>query len=190
MERVIFVTGNQEKINIAQEALKGTGIILEPKKINCIEIQDDNNEVVANFSAKYASNTLQDTVIKTDSGLFIVALNGFPGVYSEFVERKLEATDILKLMKGKTDREAYYKEVLAYCEYEKEPITFTTITKGKIAEEVSGTLGWSFDKIFILDGDNATMAHYSDEERAKKYSHDNWDKLASFLRDKADEIEK
>ena len=106
----------------------------------------------------------------------------FHGPYSEYVERKLDAEDIIKLMIGKSNRKAFYKEVMAYCEYNKEPITFTTYTKGTISEEVSGTEGWNFDRIFVLEGDTKTMANYTDEERAQKYSHQNWIRLANYLR--------
>ena len=84
-------------------------------------------------------------------------------------------------MYGIQNRKAHYKEVLAYCEYGNEPIAFTTYTRGSISEIVSGTMGWNFDRIFILDGDTKTMANYTDEERAKKYSHDNWLSLSDYL---------
>lgn len=113
------------------------------------------------------------------------------GPYSEYVERKLDAEDIIRLLDGKSSRKAFYKEVLAYCEYKKEPITFTTYTGGTISKEVSGKDGWNFDRIFILNGDNLTMANYSDVERAQKYSHENWTKLVEYIRSKNQlEIEK
>lgn len=108
----------------------------------------------------------------------------FHGPYSEYVERKIDAEDIIKLMQGKSNRKAFYKEVMAYCEYKKEPITFTTYTRGNISESVSGTNGWNFDRIFILNGNTKTMANYTDEERAKMYSHDNWINLVNYLRRK------
>ena len=87
-------------------------------------------------------------------------------------------------MSGKNNRKAFYKEVLAYCEYKKEPITFTTYTRGSISQEISGKEGWNFDRIFMLEGDKLTMANYSDVERAKKYSHENWIKLTEYIRRK------
>ena len=59
METLIFVTGNKEKLNIAKEALKNTGI-------NIIN------------SSKYASDKLKCNVVKVDSGLFLEAFDGFP----------------------------------------------------------------------------------------------------------------
>ena len=118
-------------------------------------------------------------------------MRGSRGPYSEYVERKLDAKDIIKLMQGNSNRKAFYKEVMAYCEYQKDPITFTTYTKGNISEIVSGTEGWNFDRIFILEGYTKTMANYTDEERAKMYSHENWINLSNYLKSKnRTEIEK
>ena len=78
MEKLIFVTGNKEKLNIARAALKGTGIEIINQKIKCPEIQLDDIEEIAKFSAKYASDRLKSNVIKVDSGLFIEAFDGFP----------------------------------------------------------------------------------------------------------------
>ena len=43
-------------------------------------------EDVARFGAKYACQELNRSVIVEDAGLFIRALNGFPGTYSKFVQ--------------------------------------------------------------------------------------------------------
>lgn len=78
MKKLIFVTGNKEKLNIAKAALKETGLEIINKKIKCPEIQLDDTEEIAKFSAKYASDRLKSNVIKVDSGLFIEAFDGFP----------------------------------------------------------------------------------------------------------------
>lgn len=78
METLIFVTGNKEKLNIAKSALEGTGIDIINKKIDCPEIQSDDMEKIAKFSAQYASDKLKSSVVKIDSGLFLEAFEGFP----------------------------------------------------------------------------------------------------------------
>lgn len=181
MKQIILATGNREKIAIATEALAGTGYDLIAQKIKCEEIQSDEVSEVAKYSAKYASDQIQKNVVKIDSGLFIEALRGFPGPYSQYVERCLTAGDILRLMLGVGDRNAYYKEALAYCEYGKDPVVFETYTHGFIAQEESGGYGMEFDKIFICKDDKDTMANYMDSERIRKYSHENWGKLIEFL---------
>ena len=179
---ILFITGNKEKIAIASTILNKENIKVNAMKIECPEIQSDDNETIAMASSKYASNLTQNNVVKVDTGFYIEALNGFPGPYAEYVERKLDAQDILKMMANKTNRTAYYKEVLAYCEYGKEPITFTTYTYGKISTELSGNEGYNYDRIFICDGDEKTMANFNQKQRAEKYSHKNWEKLVEHLK--------
>lgn len=178
---ILFITGNKEKIAIANTVLKDKNIQVKAVKINCPEIQNDDNEEIARASAKYASNITKNNVVKVDTGFYIEALNGFPGPYAEYVERKLDATDILKMMEGKSNRKAYYKEVLSYCEYGKESVIFTTYTYGTLATELSGNEGYNFDRIFICDGDHKTIANFTQNERAQKYSHENWKSLMNYF---------
>lgn len=180
---ILFITGNKEKVAIAKTILNKENIKVLAKKIDCPEIQSDDNEIIASSSARYASNLEKSNVVKVDTGFYIEALNGFPGPYAEYIERKLDCQDILNLMKNKKNRKAYYKEVLAYQEYGKEPITFTTYTYGTISNQISGDKGYNFDKIFICDGDNKTMANYDDSERIKKYSNENWKNLVEYLKE-------
>lgn len=185
---IVFITGNKEKIAAARLALKGTGFELMTKKIDCVEIQADDVSEVAKGSAKFASDVLKEDVVKTDTGLFIEALNGFPGPYSAYVEKRLKASDVLKVMKGVKNRKAYYKDALAYCEYGKEPVVFECYTYGKISEEENGSLGMEFDKVFIVDGDSKTMANYDDNERIKRYNSEKWKKLVGFLKQKVKKV--
>ncbi len=179
---ILFITGNQEKVRIANTILNQENINVRAMKIDCPEIQSDDNETIAKTSALYASNFTKQNVVKVDTGFYIEALNGFPGPYAEYVERKLDAKDILKMMEHKTNRKAYYKEVLAYCEYGKKPVLFTTYTYGTLSTELSGAEGYNYDRIFICDGDDKTIANFSQKERAKKYSNENWQDLVKHLR--------
>lgn len=51
---LLFVTGNSEKLSIAREALKGSGIILIPQKLNCPEMQSEDAGEIAAGSALFA----------------------------------------------------------------------------------------------------------------------------------------
>lgn len=180
---ILFITGNKEKLAHANSIINKENIKLKQMKIDCQEIQNDDNEIIASNSSKYASEITKSNVVKIDTGFYIETLNGFPGPYAEYVERKLDAQDILNLMKNKKNRKAYYKEVLSYCEYQKEPVTFTTYTYGTISTKLSGTKGYNFDRIFIVENDNKTLANYEEEERIQKYSHENWINLINYLKE-------
>jgi len=184
MEKIRFITGNPEKISIARNGLKESNLNIIPLKLDCVEIQHDDIAEIAKKSVLYAVDQINKNAVKTDTGLFIEALNGFPGPYTAYAERHLDARDILKLMIGRNNRKAYYKDVLAFCEYGKEPVIFETCTYGTVAKEMSGTFGLNFDRIFILDGDSEPMAHYKDDERIAKYSIAHWQQLANYIESK------
>ena len=99
--KITYITGNKAKIDLAKQFLGPLGIEIDNKKIECPEIQADTFEEVAKFSSKYASDTLKCDVLKNDSGLVIESLNGFPGVYTHYIEDTIGEDGILKLMEGK-----------------------------------------------------------------------------------------
>ena len=181
---ITYVTGNKYKIELAQRILSPLGINVLQKKIYCPEIQDDKIENVSKFSAKYAANELGMPVIKNDSGLVIEALNGFPGPYTAYVEDTLTEEGILKLMEGKENRNAYFVEVISYCQPNQEPVSFISKTEGSIALEKKGEFGWSYDRIFIPKGQDKTLAQMPDDERWKFWSDDAYLQLKDFLENK------
>lgn len=184
MKQITYVTGNWAKIDSARKVLEPLGFEVFQEKMGTIEIQNDDVEEVAKYSAKWASDKLKCSVLKNDTGLFIEALNGFPGTYTHYVDDTLGEDGILKLMAGVTNRKAYFKEVLAYCEYGKEPVTFIGITPGTIALEKQGEYGWSWDFIFIPDGEEKTLGCFPDEERWDFWSLESYEKLAKYLENK------
>lgn len=179
--KLTYVTGNKYKIELAERILGPLGIEIEQKKIYCPEIQDDSIENVSKFSAKYAANELNTPVIKNDSGLIIDALNGFPGPYTAYVEYTLTEDGILKLMSNQDNRSAYFIEVISYCEPNHEPISFVSKSYGSISYEKRGEYGWSYDRIFIPQGKEKTLAEYEDDERWKFWSNDAYIQLKEYL---------
>ena len=145
------------------------------------EIQNDSIEEIAKFSAKWASDKLKCAVIKNDSGLCIDALNGFPGPYTHYADDTIKEDGILKLLESVENRKAHFVEALAYCEYGKEPVVFTSITKGTIAKEKSGEYGWSWDFIFIPEGQTKTLGNFNDDIRFKYWNMNGYNKLARYL---------
>ena len=97
---------------------------------------------------------------------------------------KLKEDGILKLMKGVENRKAHFIEVLAYCEYGKEPVVFKSITKGEIAKEKSGEYGWCWDFIFIPEGETKTLGNFNDDVRFKYWDMHGYNDLADYLNNK------
>lgn len=184
MKKITYVTNNWAKIASAKKALEKLDYEIDNIKIETPEIQADDVTLVAKYSAKWAAEKLNIPVLKNDSGLFINALGGFPGVYTHYVQDTIKETGVLKLMEDIDDRTAYFKEAIAYCEPGKEPIVFEGITKGKIAKEKSGSYGWSWDFIFIPEGENKTLGCFEDDKRWDFWSLDSYKKLVDYLEKK------
>ena len=168
MHKIVFVTGNKGKFAEVREILKSFGIEVIQDKNGYPELQEDELEPIAAYGAQYVANKLNMPVMVDDSGIFIKALNGFPGPYSRFVEDRLGNPKVLKLMEGETDREAYFKTVIGYCEPGKEPLFFPGVVEGKIAYEERGTGGFGYDPIFEYEG--MTFGELGDAEK-NKVSH-------------------
>ena len=181
MKKITYVTGNWAKIDSAKQILEPLGYEIDNIKIETPEIQADDVTEVAKYSAKWAAEKLNKAVLKNDSGLFVKSLKGFPGVYTHYADDTIGEDGLVKLMDGVTNREAYFKEAIAYCEPGGDPIVFEGITKGKIATEKSGTYGWSWDFIFIPDGEEKTLGCFPDNERWNFWSLDSYKKLVQYL---------
>ena len=180
--KVILVTGNIAKLINTRNKLKPFGIKVEQVKMDTIEIQSDTIEEIAAYSAKYAANKLNKGVIKIDSGLFVDALKGFPGPYTHYVEDTINNESFLKLLAGEKNRQAEFREAVAYCEPNGEPVVFSSVTKGTIAEEESGTYGWSWDFLFIPEGKKVTLGHFDDEERFELWDDEAYIKMGKYLK--------
>lgn len=186
MKKITYVTGNWYKIMCARSILEPLGFEVDNIKMETTEIQANNVEDVAMYSAKEASDKLKCDVLKNDTGLYVEALGGFPGPYTHYVDEKLGEDGLLKLLKGVDNRNACFIEAFAYCEYGKDPVVFKSITKGRIATEKSGIYGWSWDFIFIPDGYDKTMGNYLDEERCRVWNTDAYTELVNYLKNKKD----
>lgn len=168
---LIFVTTNRHKFEEAKEIAARHGIGIEHKNMAYTEIQADELEDVVRPGVQEACTKLKVPCFAEDAGLFIRALNGFPGPYSSFVFRTLGNKKMLKLMEGESDRRAEFRSAVGYCEPGKKPEVFTGKVVGEITLTESGTQGFGYDPIFSpAEGDGRTFAEMSTNEK-NRFSH-------------------
>ena len=166
-----FVTGNIHKFNEARLILAEHKVAVAMLKIEAVEIQDDNLENIAKVSAIDAVKKCGLPIFVEDAGLFIKALNGFPGPYSSYVYRTIGTKGILKLMENVDERDAYFQSVVAFSGPEEAPKCFQGKVKGKISMEERGGSGFGFDPIFEPSGGRKkTFAEMTTTEK-NEYSH-------------------
>jgi len=166
-----FVTSNIHKFNEARLILAEHKVAVAMLKIEAVEIQDDNLESIAKASAIDAVKKCGLPIFVEDAGLFIEALNGFPGPYSSYVYRTIGTKGILKLMENVDERDAYFQSVVAFSGPEEAPKCFQGKVKGKISMEERGGSGFGFDPIFEPSGGRKkTFAEMTTTEK-NEYSH-------------------
>lgn len=159
-----FVTSNRGKFVEAQGII---GDLLQAD-VGYTEIQADTLEEVVLFGLRELSSRLDSPFIIEDAGLFIEALNGFPGVYSAYVQRTIGNAGVLKLMEGVGNRTAYFRSVVGYAAPGMEPVMFKGELRGVIGFEARGAGGFGYDPIFEVGG--KTLAEMDLEEK-NRISH-------------------
>ena len=180
MQLINLVTHNKNKVMEFKQILE-PNIIVRHIDLEYKEIKADTNEKVASDSAKYLAKKLNKSIVVEDSGLFITALNGFPGACSAFVHKRIGLEGIIKLMKGIKSRECFYRSAVAYCEPNDMPIWFLGEEKGSISKRVKGSFGFGHDPIFIPQGSRLTYGEMENCIEIKKFRRTAVDKLRVCL---------
>ena len=166
-----FVTSNIHKFQEARRVLSEYKIATAKLKVEAVEIQDDSLENIAKYSVQDAVKNCGLPVFVEDAGLFVEALQGFPGPYSRYVYDTVGVKGILKLMKNIENRNAYFQSVIAFSSPKEQPICFRGKVTGKISLQELGTSGFGYDPIFIpLEGDGRTFAEMTTTQK-NLYSH-------------------
>ena len=166
---IYFVTSNKGKFGEVKDILSSFYVV--QKDIGYPEIQSSSLEEIIVFGL----NSLQDTgiekIIIEDSGLFIDAFQGFPGVYSAYIYQCIGSSGILKLMEGVENRRAVFRSMIGYKENIDGDVTlFEGACKGSISKIPKGDQGFGFDPIFIPQGSNITFAQMTKQQK-NSYSH-------------------
>src|SRR5512137_2182694 len=92
---VFFATGNINKFNEARSILGQHGIAVGMLRLKGDEIQSESLREIAEASAKNAYQRCHLPIFVEDAGLFIDALNGFPGPYAAYVYHTIHNNGIL-----------------------------------------------------------------------------------------------
>ena len=161
---IIYVTGNDLKFQIANNVFKQSKIKLIQQKLDTPEIQSDDVCEVAKYSALWALEKLNSSVMVTDAGFYINALNGFPGPFVKYINRWFSTDDILKLLEDKEDRSIYIKDCLVYCSKHGEMKIFEHQLKGVITKKVKSERGSIIDRLVIPESLDRTISELTPEE--------------------------
>jgi XTP/dITP diphosphohydrolase len=181
MRKLVIATGNRNKFKELRESLEGLGWELVPAFDfpGAPDVVEDGNTLEEN-AAKKARTLCGFTglpALADDTGLFVKALDGRPGIYAaryagEGCSYEDNVRKLLGEMRnaGKGERAALFRTVIALAEPEKPVRTVSGEVQGVITLEASGTGGFGYDPVFQPEGENRVFAQMSLEEK-NRISH-------------------
>jgi len=122
----------------------------------------DSLEENAAIKAATIHKEFNQNCFSDDTGLFVTALGGAPGVFSaRYAGEKASALDnikkLLAALEQKEDRSAYFKTIMVL-KTDSNTHYFEGIVKGRIAKKMEGTAGFGYDPVFIPEGYEASFA--------------------------------
>jgi XTP/dITP diphosphohydrolase len=164
-----FVTTNEGKFREVFALLAEAGIRIAHEDRSYPEIQADRLEKVVRFAATILDDQIPGDYLIDDSGLFLEAFGGFPGVYSSYVHKRLGNAGLLKLLHDAKTRAATFETVFLLRQGEAHDV-FRGDCRGTIAAGERGTGGFGFDPVFIPEGETKTFAEMTATEK-NRLSH-------------------
>lgn len=180
--RIVFATGNQDKMVEIRMILKELGMpVYSMKELGIDEdiVEDgisfeENAEIKARAVARLLP---QDIILADDSGLEIDYLDGAPGIYSARFAGEDTSYDIknrifLDKLEGVPDEERTARFVCAIAAVfpDGDVETVRGTIEGQIAHEILGENGFGYDPIFYVPEHGCTTAEM-DPETKNELSH-------------------
>jgi non-canonical purine NTP pyrophosphatase (RdgB/HAM1 family) len=165
MTKLYFVSSNEEKFREIRATLLECPVELERITLDLPEIQSIDPAQVAAFKARKAYEHIQSCqVLVEDTGLGIIAWNGYPGALIKWVLGAVGEEGLCRQLDAWEDRRVIATVVL--CLYDgTEAHTFTGQTTGTITAHPRGEYGFGWDSIFQPDGYNQTYGEMLREEK-------------------------
>lgn len=175
--KIILSSSNKDKIKEIQSIIGSDYEIVLKSDIGYgdLDVEENGDTLKENayLKAKALYELTNENIIADDTGLFVEALNGNPGVhtaryagenatYDSNNEKLLEA---LKDYKNKEDRKAYFMTTICLITKDGKEYFVEGRLDGYIAFEKRGSNRFGYNQVFEVKGLNKTLAELTDEQR-------------------------
>ena len=183
--KFILATTNKNKLSEINAIAKYYGINFELPQIP-FEVDEDGETLYENALKKAETLIGQSRananepngsklkkqnnfcILSDDTGLFVEALDGAPGIHSARYDTTPEKRiqKLLNALKNENNRNAKFLCTMVLLNSNGEIlITNTSEIKGTITKSTKGLNGFGYDPIFFIENLNKTMAQLSKEEK-------------------------
>lgn len=175
-EKIIFATGNKDKMKEIRMILADLGMPISSMKEAGIQADIEENgasfEENALIKARAVQKISGGIVLADDSGLEIDWLNGEPGIYSarylgEDTSYDIKNAKILERLADapKEKRGARFVCCVAAVLPDGTELVSRGVMEGEIADHIAGANGFGYDPIFWLPQYQCTSAEISPEQK-------------------------
>lgn len=168
--KLVLSTGNENKVKEIRHILKDLDLeVLSKMDVNLenLDVVEDGETLEENSlkKAKALAEKLDYMVMADDTGLFVDALDGEPGVHAaryagEDGNDRMNNEKLLEKLKGKSieERKAKFLDVITLITEDKKIYTVQGECKGVIALDFRGPRSFGYDPLFMPEGFNETFA--------------------------------
>ncbi len=190
--KILFASHNLDKIKEMKKILYDVDLVTLADLNDFDEVDEDGLTLKENarkkaeyFFKKYHVPTFSD-----DTGLFVNALKGAPGVksarYSPSTKYEDNVKKLISEMKDKTDRSAYFETVICYIDKDAKAHYFSGKVDGEILTKIPEIKGFGYDPVFCVAEYKKTFAEM-EKEMKNKISHRaiSTEKLHNYLKEKS-----
>ena len=172
MKDIMIATGNPNKVREYREMLEPLGFkVHDLTEIEHTDAEETGTTFAENalIKARSVYNNSNMMTIADDSGLSIRALKNQPGIYSarylEGHDYKYKNRALIRRLKNKEDRSAFFTCAIAFIDHEGIEHVFEDTFEGQIAYKPAGNNGFGYDPIFFLPEYGKTSAELAPEEK-------------------------
>ncbi len=173
-QKLLIASHNLDKVNEIRHILGDFPVqLLSMQDFPEIQPVDEDQDTITGNAVKKALETAWQAGVYTladDTGLFIDALDGAPGVYAarfagpdcSYADNRIKA---LQLMAGKAERNAAFRTAVVLAAPDGVVAIHEGCVKGRITESERGDNGFGYDPIFEVEDTGKTYAEMNDNDK-------------------------
>ena len=175
MTTFVLATANPHKTREMRDILTALGFDVRARPENAPDVDETSETLEGNALLKAQALALLtgESTLADDTGLFVDALDGRPGVYSARYAGSgaSDADNVAKLLAELNDvpdamRDARFRSVIAVAYPDGGSFTVEGLLEGSIARSPRGSEGFGYDPVFVPAGASGrTLAELTAEQK-------------------------
>ena len=174
MTTFVLATANAHKASEMSAVLAQLDVTLLPRptEVPDVDETEDTLEGNAGLKARALVDATGYPALADDTGLFVEALGGRPGVLSARYagEEASDDDNVRKLLAELLDvplerRDAQFRTVIVAAYPDEAPLAVVGTLTGSITFSPRGSRGFGYDPVFVPEGESRTLAEMAPEEK-------------------------